>query len=85
MYQTRASAAKDVPAMADFRRPASFISTSRIIDEIIAAVEGAPVLVPKRTTFYGATEYGCSEPGGSAVSFLGNERRMPAATPLRCI
>jgi len=39
------------------------------LDEIIAAVEGAPVLVPKRTTFYGAMEYSVREPGGSAVSF----------------
>ena len=29
----------------------------------------APVLIPKRTTFYGATEYAVREPGGSAVSF----------------
>jgi len=27
------------------------------------------VLVPKRTTFYGAMEYSVREPGGSAVSF----------------
>jgi hypothetical protein len=39
------------------------------IDEVIAAVAGAPVLIPKRTTFYGATEYGVREPGGNAVSF----------------
>jgi hypothetical protein len=69
MYQTRASVAKDVPAMADY--PSSSILYIHVtnIDEVIAAVEGAPVLIPKRTTFYGATEYGVQEPGGNAVSF----------------
>jgi hypothetical protein len=69
MYQTRASAAKDVPAMADF--PSSSILYIHVtnIDEVIAAVVGAPVLIPKRTTFYRATEYAVREPGGNAVSF----------------
>ena len=69
MYQTRASVAKDVPSMADF--PSSSILYIHVtnIDEVIAAVSGAPVLVPKRTTFYGATEYSVREPGGNAVSF----------------
>ena len=69
MYQTRASVAKDVPAMADF--PSSSILYIHVtnLDEVIAAIGDAPVLVPKRTTFYGATEYGVREPGGNAVSF----------------
>jgi uncharacterized glyoxalase superfamily protein PhnB len=69
MYQTRASAAKDIPAMADF--PSSSILYIHVtnIDEVIAALAGAPVLIPRRATFYGATEYGVREPGGSAVSF----------------
>jgi uncharacterized glyoxalase superfamily protein PhnB len=69
MYQTRASVAKDVPSMTDF--PSSSILYIHVtnLDEIIAAVSGAPVLVPKRTTFYGATEYSVREPGGNAISF----------------
>jgi len=69
MYQTRSSVAKDVYSMADL--PSSSVLYIHVtnIDEVIAAVQGAPVLVPKRTTFYGATEYGVREPGGSAVSF----------------
>jgi hypothetical protein len=69
MYQTRASVLKDVPAMADF--PSSSILYIHVtnIDEVIAAVSDAPVLVPKRTTFYGATEYSVREPGGNAVGF----------------
>jgi hypothetical protein len=69
MYQTRASVAKDVPSMTGF--PSSSVLYIHVanIDEVIAAVSGAPVLVPKRTTFYGATEYTVREPGGSAVGF----------------
>jgi hypothetical protein len=69
MYQTRASAAKDVPVMADF--PSSSILYIHVtnLDEVIAAAGDAPVLIPKRTTFYGATEYAVREPAGNAVSF----------------
>lgn len=69
MYQTRASVTKDVPSMTEF--PSSSILYIHVtnLDEIITALAGAPVLVPKRTTFYGATEYAVREPGGSAVSF----------------
>ncbi len=69
MYQTRASVAKDIPSMTEF--PSSSILYIHVtnLDEIISAVAGAPVLISKRTTFYGATEYAVREPGGSAVSF----------------
>ena len=69
MYQTRASVAKDVPSLAGFPSSSSLYIHVTNIDEVIAAVAGAPVLIPKRTTFYGATEYGVREPGGNAVSF----------------
>lgn len=69
MYQSRASVAKDIPSLADF--PSSSVLYIHVsnIDEVIAALGDAPVLIPKRTTFYGAIEYGVREPGGSAVSF----------------
>jgi len=69
MYQTRASVAGDMPSMTDF--PCSSLLYIHVtnIDEVIEALGDAPVLVPKRTTFYGATEYGVREPGGNAVSF----------------
>jgi hypothetical protein len=69
MYQTRASVLKDVPAMADFPSSSILYIDVTNIDEVIAAVSDAPVLVPKRTTFYGATEYSVREPGGNAVGF----------------
>jgi uncharacterized glyoxalase superfamily protein PhnB len=69
MYQTRLSVAKDVPTMAGL--PSSSVLYIHVtgIDEVIAAVAGAPVVVEKRTTFYGATEYSVREPGGSVVGF----------------
>jgi len=39
------------------------------IDEIIGKLDGFEVLTPKRTTFYGATEYTVREPGGNAIGF----------------
>jgi hypothetical protein len=69
MYQTRSSVAKDVSSMADFPSSSLLYIHVTNIDEVIAAVAGVPVLIPKRTTFYGATEYGVREPGGNAVSF----------------
>jgi len=69
MYQTRASVLKDVPALADFPSSSILYIDVTNIDEVIAAVSDAPVLVPKRTTFYGATEYTVREPGGNAVGF----------------
>jgi uncharacterized glyoxalase superfamily protein PhnB len=69
MYQTRASVAKDVPSMAEMPSSSSLYIHVTNIDEVISAVACAPVVVPKRKTFYGATEYGVREPGGSVVSF----------------
>ena len=69
MYQTRTSLATDVLAMADFPSSSLLYIHVTNIDEVIAALSSAPVLIPKRTTFYGAVEYGVREPGGSAVTF----------------
>jgi uncharacterized glyoxalase superfamily protein PhnB len=69
MYQTRASVANDVPSMTEFPSSSLLYIHVTNLDEVIQAVAGAPVLIPKRTTFYGATEYAVREPGGSAVSF----------------
>src|SRR5580658_1202437 len=69
MYQTRASVAKDVPSMAEFPSSSCLYMHVTNIGEVMAAVGDAPVLIPRRQTFYGATEYGVREPGGNAVSF----------------
>jgi hypothetical protein len=70
MYQSRASVAEDVPALAS-----SPIGGSMLFVEVgdLAAVEAllgdAPVTFPRRTTFYGMHEIGVREPGGNMVTF----------------
>jgi len=71
MYQTYASAEKDVPAVAQLvRKGPSFLYVEvDSLEQTIAALQGAEVFVPKRTTFYGATEIGVKDPGGHLVTF----------------
>jgi uncharacterized glyoxalase superfamily protein PhnB len=70
MYQSRASVAKDVPAFAS-RSPGQ---TNLFIEvEDLAAVEravkGMKLALPRRKTFYGATEIGVQDPAGNVVVF----------------
>lgn len=71
MLQSLASIEADVPAM---REPAAkghtflFIEVGDI-DAIAAALDGEPVVLPRRTTFYGATEIGYREPSGHFITF----------------
>lgn len=39
------------------------------LDEIEKALEGSEIAIPKKTTFYGATEIGVREPGGHLLVF----------------
>jgi uncharacterized glyoxalase superfamily protein PhnB len=72
MYQSRASVAKDVPALAKVVGPGSsgslYIEVEKL-DPVIKALEGIEVVVPQRKRFYGATEIGVCEPGGTVVVF----------------
>ena len=71
MYQSRASLAKDVPALAQGElrsRTALFVEVTGL-DEIIAKLKGVEIVVPERKTFYGSREMGVREPGGSVVMF----------------
>jgi uncharacterized glyoxalase superfamily protein PhnB len=70
MYQSRESVRKDIPALAD--GPAGGANLYIDVADVAAverAVKGAEVVVPRRTTFYGADEIGVREPGGNAVIF----------------
>jgi len=71
MYQSRASIAKDFPALAqgDFRSNTTLFIEVQGLDEIIAKLKGVEVVVPERKTFYGSREIGGREPGGSLVVF----------------
>ena len=71
MLQTQASIADDVPQLAGEAAPGQgflFIEVADI-DAVERALDGQPMLYPRRTTFYGATEIGYREPGGHAVTF----------------
>jgi hypothetical protein len=75
MYQSRASVAKDVPAFAG----RSLGQTNLYLEvESLApverAVKGMNLALPKRKTFYGATEIGVQDPAGNVVIFA----EMPA-------
>ena len=70
MYQTTASVAKDIPAFAS--RATGMSNLYVEVDDIDAterALAGLPLVVPRRTTFYGATEVGVADAGGNVILF----------------
>ena len=71
MYQSYASADKDVSALSKLiRRGPTFLYVEvDNLDETIAAVKGAEVMMPVRTTFYGAKEITIKDPAGHFVTF----------------
>jgi uncharacterized glyoxalase superfamily protein PhnB len=71
MYQTRASVLAERPESASEltgHSTALFITTDDL-DAVERAIEGAPVVSPRHTTFYGSTEIYVREPGGNTVGF----------------
>ena len=70
MYQTRASLADDLPALAKAPLGGTFLFLEVMdLDSVIEAIGDAPVVFPRRKTFYGMEEIGVREPGGNAVTF----------------
>ena len=71
MYQTYASAEKDVPAVSPLVRkgPTFLYVEVDSLDDTITAIKGAEVVVPVRTTFYGAKEIGVKDPAGHLITF----------------
>ncbi len=73
MYQSRESLNKDFPALAEAGSGAPspnaiYIEVSDI-DDVERRLAGWDVVVPRRTTFYGATEIGIREPAGNLIVF----------------
>ena len=69
MYQSRASVQNDIPALAkDTYRTSLFIEVEDL-EAVMPKLKGFEVVVPDRTTFYGAREYAVREPGGNIVCF----------------
>jgi uncharacterized glyoxalase superfamily protein PhnB len=71
MYQTFASVEKDNAQLAkDMRKGPTFLYVEvDDLDAVIAALKGVPVVMPVRTTFYGAKEIGVKDPAGHFVTF----------------
>jgi len=72
MYQTFASADKDVPtatAKAVRQGPTFLYVEVENLDEIIGALKGVEVAMPERNTFYGSREIGVKDPAGHFVTF----------------
>jgi catechol 2,3-dioxygenase-like lactoylglutathione lyase family enzyme len=73
MLQSRASLAKDVPAIA--AEPGRAVLYLEVADlaPIRQALAGWPLVVPERTTFYGARELVVRDPDGHVVFFAAHE------------
>ena len=77
MYQSYASADKDVTAISQVVRKAPtflYVEVDRL-DDAIAATKDAQVVMPVRETFYGCREIGIKDPAGHFVTFA----EFPAA------
>jgi uncharacterized glyoxalase superfamily protein PhnB len=67
MYQSLASAQMDLNETV-LSKSALYLDVDDI-DLTISQLDGVEVVVPKRVTSYGATEYWVREPGGNMVGF----------------
>ena len=71
MYQTHASIRNDAPALLDMMAKGGSVLFFEVesIDEIENALAGIVPLVPRRQTFYGATEIFVQDPAGNIIGF----------------
>ena len=71
MYQTRAGIRNDAPALLDKMATGGSVLFIEVesIDEIEKALAGIEPVVPRRETFYGATEIFVQDPAGNIVGF----------------
>lgn len=71
MYQSRASLEQDIPALAEgpFERSGALFIEVAELDQVLPKLEGVEVVVPERTTFYGAREIFVRAPCGTVVGF----------------
>jgi hypothetical protein len=71
MYQTWASAAEDIASLGEQARSSRPFLFLEIADlpAFERALAGIPLVVPKRTTFYGMTEVIIRDPAGNVIVF----------------
>ncbi len=71
MYQSLVSLEKDLPAIkksVQDSRNFLYIEVGNL-EDVIAKLDGMEVVVPKRKTFYGATEIAYRDPSGHIICF----------------
>jgi hypothetical protein len=73
MYQTRESLRTDLPPVANNGASLTYIEVAAL-EPIIDKVKPADVVVPRRTTDYGADEIFVREPGGNVIGFAVQSR-----------
>lgn len=72
MYQTIAGLRDDMPALAEGPMSTSGMSLYlkvKDLDDVNRRIQGAVIVVPERTTFYGAREIVVRAPCGTIVAF----------------
>jgi len=71
MYQSWASVKKDVPALAvgNFKPGINLYFLVDDIDDVEARLRDVQKVIPRRETFYGATEVGVRDPAGFVMCF----------------
>lgn len=71
MFQTLASARKDAPSLVPETNTTGVTLFIEVADfeDVLRRIEGADVVLPERTTFYGMREIGVREPGGHILIF----------------
>lgn len=69
MLQTRASLGSDVPPIAEGPHRSVLYVEVEDLAPIRVALEGLPLVVPERTTFYGARELIVRDPAGHVIFF----------------
>jgi uncharacterized glyoxalase superfamily protein PhnB len=74
MYQSYRSIESDNAAMAEVASKGKTFLYVEVnnLDEVIAAMKGAEIAVPLRTTFYGMKELGVKDPAGHVIIFAQN-------------
>ena len=76
MMQTVGSVRKDEPKFAPdgiYTKGAALFIEVDDFDDTRKRLEGYPIVMPERVTFYGMREIGVSEPGGHTVIFAAKE------------
>lgn len=71
MYQSMASLEKEIPAVIENAKNSRNFLYIEVgdLEEVISKLDGMEVVVPKRKTFYGATEIAYRDPSGHIICF----------------